>query len=214
LTQHRFFILRPTRRIKVPAVRSTLRLTTPQRPRRTSLSRRRSHLSGRLSLALVCSAGAGATRCKETRQALWRRSFWSAAFVFTRSFRLGIQHAGVSPAACRSRGRAREAQAANEGAASRFIVTVFAGLDKGWLRPDSAARQRLAETGVERLILLVAPPFAAEEIRRPADCGPRLASPSPEPPRTPRRSAERPARDRRRRDAPPEVIEDVARAIG
>ena len=61
--------------------------------------------------------------------------------------------------------RAREAHAASERAASQFIVTVFAGLDKGWLRADSPARQRLAETGVERLILLLAPPFDAEEIR-------------------------------------------------
>jgi alkanesulfonate monooxygenase SsuD/methylene tetrahydromethanopterin reductase-like flavin-dependent oxidoreductase (luciferase family) len=61
--------------------------------------------------------------------------------------------------------RAQQAHAASDRAASRFIVTVFAGLDKGWLRPDSPARQRLAEAGVERLILLVAPPFDADEIR-------------------------------------------------
>ena len=61
--------------------------------------------------------------------------------------------------------RARQARAASDRAASPFIATVFAGLDKGWLRPDSPARQRLAEAGVERLILLVAPPFDADEIR-------------------------------------------------
>ena len=60
---------------------------------------------------------------------------------------------------------AREAHAASGRAASRFIVTVFAGLEKGWLRPDSPARQRLTDVGVERLILLVAPPFDAGEIR-------------------------------------------------
>jgi alkanesulfonate monooxygenase SsuD/methylene tetrahydromethanopterin reductase-like flavin-dependent oxidoreductase (luciferase family) len=48
--------------------------------------------------------------------------------------------------------RARQAHAASDRAASPFIVTVF-------------ARQRLAEAGVERLILLVAPPYDADEIR-------------------------------------------------
>ena len=62
-------------------------------------------------------------------------------------------------------GRARDAHAASGRAASRFIVTVFAGLEKGWLRPDSPARQRLTDVGVERLIRLVAPPFDADEIR-------------------------------------------------
>jgi alkanesulfonate monooxygenase SsuD/methylene tetrahydromethanopterin reductase-like flavin-dependent oxidoreductase (luciferase family) len=61
--------------------------------------------------------------------------------------------------------RAREDHAATGRDALGFIATVFAGLDRGWLRPDSAARQRLAQLGVERLILLVAPPFDAGEIR-------------------------------------------------
>jgi alkanesulfonate monooxygenase SsuD/methylene tetrahydromethanopterin reductase-like flavin-dependent oxidoreductase (luciferase family) len=62
-------------------------------------------------------------------------------------------------------GRAREEHAAAGRAPAPFIVTAFAGLEEGWLRPDSRARQRLAQTGVERLILLVAPPFDADEIR-------------------------------------------------
>jgi alkanesulfonate monooxygenase SsuD/methylene tetrahydromethanopterin reductase-like flavin-dependent oxidoreductase (luciferase family) len=49
--------------------------------------------------------------------------------------------------------------------AARFILTVFAGLDDRWLRSDSRARQTLERTGVERLILLVEPPFDPEEIR-------------------------------------------------
>jgi alkanesulfonate monooxygenase SsuD/methylene tetrahydromethanopterin reductase-like flavin-dependent oxidoreductase (luciferase family) len=49
--------------------------------------------------------------------------------------------------------------------AARFIVTVFAGLDERWLRPDSRARQTLERVGVERLILLAEPPYDADEIR-------------------------------------------------
>jgi alkanesulfonate monooxygenase SsuD/methylene tetrahydromethanopterin reductase-like flavin-dependent oxidoreductase (luciferase family) len=52
--------------------------------------------------------------------------------------------------------------------ASPFVLTVFAGLDERWLAPDSRARQSLERVGVERLILLVAPPFDAQEIK---DCG-------------------------------------------
>ena len=61
--------------------------------------------------------------------------------------------------------RARDGHAASGRDASPFIVTVFAGLEDGWLRPDSPARRRLAQSGVERLILLVAPPFDVGEIR-------------------------------------------------
>ena len=49
--------------------------------------------------------------------------------------------------------------------ASPFIVTVFAGMVERWLRPDSRARQSLTRVGVDRLILLVPPPFDASEIR-------------------------------------------------
>jgi hypothetical protein len=44
-------------------------------------------------------------------------------------------------------------------------MTVFAGLEKRWLEPDSRARQMLERVGVDRLILLVSPPYDAAEIR-------------------------------------------------
>ena len=46
-----------------------------------------------------------------------------------------------------------------------FIATVFAGLEKRWLEPESRARQMLQRVGVERLILLVAPPYDVAQIR-------------------------------------------------
>lgn len=60
---------------------------------------------------------------------------------------------------------AREEHAAAGRDASRFIVTVFAGLDTPWLRSDSRARQTIDRVGVDRLILLTPPPFDAGEIR-------------------------------------------------
>jgi FMNH2-dependent dimethyl sulfone monooxygenase len=60
---------------------------------------------------------------------------------------------------------ARDAHAAAGRDAARFLVTVFAGLDKRWLEPASWARQTLERIGVERLILLVEPPFDRDEIR-------------------------------------------------
>jgi alkanesulfonate monooxygenase SsuD/methylene tetrahydromethanopterin reductase-like flavin-dependent oxidoreductase (luciferase family) len=54
---------------------------------------------------------------------------------------------------------ARDEHGASPRAASPFIVTVFAGLDERWLTPDSRARQSLDRIGVDRLILLVSPPF-------------------------------------------------------
>jgi alkanesulfonate monooxygenase SsuD/methylene tetrahydromethanopterin reductase-like flavin-dependent oxidoreductase (luciferase family) len=67
---------------------------------------------------------------------------------------------------------ARDEHAAAGHDPSRFIVTVFAGLEKRWLEPDSRARQMLERVGVERLILLVSPPFHVAEIR---SAGGRLA---------------------------------------
>jgi alkanesulfonate monooxygenase SsuD/methylene tetrahydromethanopterin reductase-like flavin-dependent oxidoreductase (luciferase family) len=61
---------------------------------------------------------------------------------------------------------AREAHAASGRDAARFLVTVFAGLDERWLRPDSRARQMLERVGVDRLILLVSPPFDLAAIRQ------------------------------------------------
>jgi alkanesulfonate monooxygenase SsuD/methylene tetrahydromethanopterin reductase-like flavin-dependent oxidoreductase (luciferase family) len=63
---------------------------------------------------------------------------------------------------------AREAHAASGRDAARFVVTVFAGLDERWLRPDSRARQMLERVGVDRLILLVSPPFDPAAIRQSA----------------------------------------------
>src|SRR6267143_5017056 len=60
--------------------------------------------------------------------------------------------------------RARDEHAASGREASRFVVTVFAGLDERMLRADSRARQSLERAGVERLILLISPPFNAGEI--------------------------------------------------
>ena len=61
---------------------------------------------------------------------------------------------------------AREEHAASGRDATPFIVTAFAGLEERWLRSDSRARQMLDRVGVDRLILLVSPPFDAGEIRR------------------------------------------------
>jgi alkanesulfonate monooxygenase SsuD/methylene tetrahydromethanopterin reductase-like flavin-dependent oxidoreductase (luciferase family) len=55
--------------------------------------------------------------------------------------------------------------ARDEHAGAPFITTVFAGLDERWLRADSRARQSLDRVGVDRLILLVSPPFDPAEIR-------------------------------------------------
>jgi alkanesulfonate monooxygenase SsuD/methylene tetrahydromethanopterin reductase-like flavin-dependent oxidoreductase (luciferase family) len=60
---------------------------------------------------------------------------------------------------------AREEHAKAGRDAARFIVTVFAGLEQRWVDPTSRARQVLERAGVERLILLVSPPFDAGEIK-------------------------------------------------
>ncbi len=60
---------------------------------------------------------------------------------------------------------ARDGHAAAGRDPSRFIVTVFAGMDEHWLRPDSRARQLLDRINIDRLILLVPPPFDTDEIR-------------------------------------------------
>ena len=62
--------------------------------------------------------------------------------------------------------RARDEHAASGRDAARFLVTVFAGLDERWLDADSRARQALDRLGVERLILLIGPPFDLDAIRR------------------------------------------------
>lgn len=60
---------------------------------------------------------------------------------------------------------AREARAAAGREALSFVVTVFAGMSKVWLRPDARARQLAERAGVDRLILLLEPPFDPGEIR-------------------------------------------------
>src|SRR5258706_5730804 len=42
---------------------------------------------------------------------------------------------------------------------ARFSVSVFAGLSERWLRPEAPERARLERVGVDRLILLVSPPY-------------------------------------------------------
>lgn len=60
---------------------------------------------------------------------------------------------------------AREAHAAAGRDPAGLIVTVFGGLSERYLRADSPQRQALAQLGVDRLILLAAPPFDAGQIR-------------------------------------------------
>ena len=62
--------------------------------------------------------------------------------------------------------RARDEHAASGRDPGKFIMTVFAGLDERWLDAGSRGRQRLEQIGVDRLILLVGPPFDIAEIRR------------------------------------------------
>jgi alkanesulfonate monooxygenase SsuD/methylene tetrahydromethanopterin reductase-like flavin-dependent oxidoreductase (luciferase family) len=60
---------------------------------------------------------------------------------------------------------ARDEHRASGREPGRFIATAFAGLEKRWLEPDSRARQMLERVGVDRLILLVSPPYDAADIR-------------------------------------------------
>jgi len=60
---------------------------------------------------------------------------------------------------------ARDAHAAAGRDPTRFLLTVFAGLDERWLRPDSPDRAALDRLGVNRLILLIEPPYHPAEIR-------------------------------------------------
>jgi alkanesulfonate monooxygenase SsuD/methylene tetrahydromethanopterin reductase-like flavin-dependent oxidoreductase (luciferase family) len=46
-----------------------------------------------------------------------------------------------------------------------FVATVFAGMEPRWLRRDSLDRTALERLGVDRLILLVPPPFDPGELR-------------------------------------------------
>ena len=59
---------------------------------------------------------------------------------------------------------ARVAHAETGGDPDRFLVTAFAGLDERWLDHRSVERSRLTRLGVDRLILLVDPPYDPREI--------------------------------------------------
>src|SRR5262249_32457608 len=48
---------------------------------------------------------------------------------------------------------------------ARFLVTVFGGLRRAYVEPGSPARTSLERLGVERLILLIEPPFSTDRIR-------------------------------------------------
>jgi alkanesulfonate monooxygenase SsuD/methylene tetrahydromethanopterin reductase-like flavin-dependent oxidoreductase (luciferase family) len=60
---------------------------------------------------------------------------------------------------------AREAHAASGRDPARLLVTVFGGLRDSYLRPDGSTRQSLEHLGVDRVILLVEPPFDPARIR-------------------------------------------------
>ena len=59
-------------------------------------------------------------------------------------------------------GIARRAHAGAGHDPDRFLVTVFAGMNRQWLPSDSPARNRLSDHQVDRLVLLVGPPYVAE----------------------------------------------------
>jgi alkanesulfonate monooxygenase SsuD/methylene tetrahydromethanopterin reductase-like flavin-dependent oxidoreductase (luciferase family) len=61
---------------------------------------------------------------------------------------------------------ARDAHAAAGRDPARFIVTVFAGFEERWLTPGARGRQMLERVGVDRVILLLSPPFDLAAIRR------------------------------------------------
>jgi len=60
---------------------------------------------------------------------------------------------------------ARDEHAAAGRDSAPFLVTVFAGLRQSYLERDSAARGSLERLGVERLILLMEPPFDVTRLR-------------------------------------------------
>jgi len=59
---------------------------------------------------------------------------------------------------------AREAHRASGRDPARFSLSVFAGLSERWLRPDSPERVRLARLDVDRLILLIQPPYRIKDL--------------------------------------------------
>jgi alkanesulfonate monooxygenase SsuD/methylene tetrahydromethanopterin reductase-like flavin-dependent oxidoreductase (luciferase family) len=71
----------------------------------------------------------------------------------------GINVPATTPALADLVAVARDAHAAGERAAEPFLVTVFTGYDDAWLRAGAGPRARLEAQGVDRLILLVGPPY-------------------------------------------------------
>jgi alkanesulfonate monooxygenase SsuD/methylene tetrahydromethanopterin reductase-like flavin-dependent oxidoreductase (luciferase family) len=60
---------------------------------------------------------------------------------------------------------ARDAHAASGRDPARFSLSVFTGLAPAWLRSDSESRVTLTRHQVDRLILLIQPPYDASQIR-------------------------------------------------
>jgi alkanesulfonate monooxygenase SsuD/methylene tetrahydromethanopterin reductase-like flavin-dependent oxidoreductase (luciferase family) len=60
---------------------------------------------------------------------------------------------------------ARDAHAASGRDPARFSLSVFAGLAPAWLRSDSESRATLTRHQVDRLILLIQPPYDVSQIR-------------------------------------------------
>ena len=63
---------------------------------------------------------------------------------------------------------ARDAHAATGRDPSRFIITAFGAFRDSYLDPAATARVSLEQHGVERLILLLEPPYDLERVRRAA----------------------------------------------
>ncbi len=59
------------------------------------------------------------------------------------------------------------------GEPGRFSISVFSGIAEKWLRPGSPERHRLEQIGIDRIILLIEPPYDAATIR---DAGRMLRS--------------------------------------
>ncbi|HXJ80033.1 MAG TPA: LLM class flavin-dependent oxidoreductase [Candidatus Methylomirabilis sp.] len=63
---------------------------------------------------------------------------------------------------------ARDAHAATGREPGRFIVTVFGGFREAYVDPAAPARASLERRGVERLILLLEPPYDLDRVRKAA----------------------------------------------
>jgi alkanesulfonate monooxygenase SsuD/methylene tetrahydromethanopterin reductase-like flavin-dependent oxidoreductase (luciferase family) len=61
--------------------------------------------------------------------------------------------------------RAREAHAKAGRDPARFLVSVFGAFQEAWLRPDSNHRVAMARVGVDRMMMLLEPPYDLARIR-------------------------------------------------